>query len=146
MYVKIPLLLRVDLVSRPGNIVFLGAGPQLSVLLAEDGVIPVYAGPEKGVAGDSLVIYDYAEAAGAYNHFTMDVAGSMGWRARLYKKLFFLVQFRVECSLTDIENKSYSVISNNSLLEEVYYLYSKERPATHSIAYGAGIGLSYKFR
>ncbi len=146
LYAKLPVMLQGELISRPKNSVFISAGPQLGVMMSEDGIVPVYYGTEIGVPTDNASNIDIVEAAGAYKKFTFDVTGTIGWRTKVYKSIYFLVLCRADYTLTDVENKSFSSIVQGGLRQEVFHLYNKDRPATHNIGFGGGIGLSVKFR
>lgn len=146
LYVKIPVFARVTLLSRPKNLFFITGGPQLGILMSEDGIIPLYLSSVNGVATDTLVSFDINEAAGAYKRLNFELGASLGWQTKLYKNFYMLFLFRADYTLTDVENKSYSTLFYNKTIKDVYYVYSNKRPATHNIAFGAGIGLCIKIR
>lgn len=146
LYVKMPVFARVTLLSRPKNLFYFSGGPQLSVLMSEDGIIPIYMSDTARVATDTLSGFDISEAAGAYKRLNFEVGGMVGWQTKLYKNIFLLFVFRADYSLTDIENKSYSSLYYDKILKDIYHVYSSKRPATHNIAFGAGIGLCVKIR
>jgi hypothetical protein len=145
LYLKVPVSFTTNYSVGPKSVLFLSGGPQLSVLISEEGVTPFYTGPIVGVASDTLVDFDFYESSGAYRKLTLDLCGSLGWRTKIYKSIYFQFQIKGEYSLTDSENKKYDSV-NNWFRSDVYYSYSKERPATHTIALGVGVGVSVKIR
>lgn len=146
LYVDIPLLLRAELLSKPKNIISFSAGPKISIMMSEDGIIPVYYSNPIGIPTDTVSSFDLAEAAGAYRKFVLGVAGSLGWNTRIYKNVFLLVQLRSEYTLTDIEDKSFDTLYKDDTYKDVFLLYNKNRPATHIFIMGLGVGLSLKLR
>jgi hypothetical protein len=148
IYIKIPILFRGDLLAKTNNKLFFTVGPQVSILLSEDGGVPIYQGRKTGVPGDTLSNYDPQESSGAYHSLTLDAVGSVGWELKLYRDVYFRTQLRADYSLTDIENKSYAIIYSytNVVAQNAYYLFSKDRPPTHNISLGLLFGLSFKIR
>jgi hypothetical protein len=148
VYIKIPVLFRGELIAKKNNKLFFTIGPQVSILLSEDGGVPIYQGYKIGVPSDTLSSYDPQESGGAYHSLTLDAVGSIGWELKLYRDVYFRTQFRVDYSLTDVENKSYSIMYSygNVVAQNAYYLFSKDRPPTHNISLGLLFGLSFKIR
>jgi hypothetical protein len=146
IYIKIPVLFRGDLLAKTNNKLFFTLGPQVSILFSEDGGVPIYQGPKIGVPGDTLYNYDAQEGNGGYHLLTMDVVGSIGWERKIYRDVYFRTQLRVDYSLTDAENKSYSILLGNTVVHNAYYFFSKDRPPTHNICLGLLFGLSFKIR
>ena len=146
LYLKIPVSFTANVRAGTNNSFYISMGPQVSFLLYEGGVVPFYVGPTTGVASDTLTSIDFIEASQAYKKLTFDGMGSLGWRMKIYKNIYFQCQLRADYSFTDIENKNYSALNGGQMIDKVYYVYSKKRPATHNIAIGLGIGVSAKIR
>jgi hypothetical protein len=146
IYIKIPVLFRGNILAKTNTNLFFTVGPQLSMLLSEDGGIPIYVGRTPGIASDTLIAYSASEADGGYRTFTLDGVGSIGWEIKVYRDVYFQTQFRIDYSLTDVENKSYSTAVGKSSFPDAYYLFSRERPSTHNITAGLLFGLSFKIR
>jgi hypothetical protein len=146
VYIKIPVLFRGDLIAKKNHRLFFTLGPQLSLLLSEDGGVPIYEGKAIGIASDTLVSFDAQEGSGAYHALTLDGAGSIGWELKIYRDVHFRTQFRADYSLTDSENKSYTIIFGNTVRHDAYYSFSTKRPPTHNVSIGISFGLSFKIR
>ncbi len=146
LYMKVPVLVGYEVLSGPKSSLVCMAGPQLGVLLAEDGIIPLYYKVQNPGGGEPPNYFNIVEAAGAYRKFTFDVAGALVWRIKVYKNVYWQFQCRADYTLTDIENKSFDILTGDWFGENGFLLYNKDRPATHGIAIGVGAGISYKFR
>jgi hypothetical protein len=115
---------------------FLSGGPQLSILLAEDGGMLEFS-PSFG-----WVAFMYTGSK--YRELCFDGIVFTGAEIFLRKNLFFFTQFRFDYGFTDAENKKAVEMFNRDTMFEVFAYDHYKRPVTHNIAYGLSFGLTYK--
>lgn len=136
-YLKLPLMVQVNFLTRKKLNLNFAAGPQLSMLLTEDGALPIYDAEFKS--------FDVADAGSVYKDFTFDLAASSGMECKLKNKLSLISSFRADISINDTENKNFKEF----YLTNTVYVFDQDdvsRPPTHNITLGLMVGLKYYFR
>lgn len=134
-YLKVPLFVSYNFIQKERFKMFLAAGPQISMLLSEDGGLVEFQPTFKWVA--------FLYTGSKYREFCLDGIAFMGAEIFLRKDLFFFSQFRFDYGFTDAEDKkAVEMYSKTTMFEVFSYDYYK-RPITHNIAYGLSLGLTY---
>ena len=131
-YIKLPLLLQYNILNKPNASVFLQAGPQVSLLVIEEGSIVIY--PKEAY-----------EVGGAYKPVVLDGVIAFGGEIKLYKNFFYNIQLRFDHSLHNVNNLSYGNISTAGTVA-IKDVLNNPRSAEYNMTIGLSNGISLKIR
>ena len=92
-YFKIPLLAQYNFINKKNFTFFIQGGLQCCFLFIEEGAI--------------FNFRDIIEAGGAYKSFVLDGVGSLGVEFKLYKRVFYNFQMRIDHSLHNVNHLDY---------------------------------------
>ena len=130
-YFKIPLLVQYNFVNKRNYSFYLQAGPQLSLLLIEEGAI--------------FNFVDILEAGGGYKPIVLDGVASLGVEFKIYKKIYYNFQVRIDHSLHNVNHLDYK-IPNTSGQNGIYDLLGNPRSAEYNMSIGLLNGVSIKIK
>lgn len=130
-YIKLPLLIQYNVINGKNSSVFIQAGPQMSVLVIEEGAIVNHA--------------DIIEAGGGYKPIVFDGVVALGVEFKVYKNLYYNLQLRIDHSLNYVDNLSYQEISKTGT-KNVRDVLGNPRSKEYNMTLGLLNALSFKVR
>jgi hypothetical protein len=130
-YLKIPMLVQYNFLNKENFSMFIQAGPQISLLIIEEGAI---------VKGTDIV-----EVGGGYRPVVLDGVASIGMECKIWKNLFYILQLRFDHSLHYVNNTSYKNIDGAGP-HYIYDALSKPWAGEHNMTIGLLNGVSFKVR
>ncbi len=130
-YLKLPLLFQYNLINRENSSFFIQVGPQVSMLVIEEGAI--------------VKLTDIVEAGGGYKKFVLDGVISLGAEVKIRKNLFYNLQLRFDHSLHYSNVTDYLNIDGEGapLIKDVL---GNPRSGEHNMTIGLLNGISIKIR
>jgi hypothetical protein len=133
-YLKLPLVLRYSQPVGMANLV-LFAGPQFSYLLKYDGGMIVYIEDQYYDLPATPPKNDF------YKKYTLDATGGIGIEYPITKYIDLVTALKVDCSLTDAENKN---AEYNGLI--VSQVNGSGSSAARNVTYALLLGLNFKMK
>ena len=137
-YLKLPVFVQYNYVSKKRFNLFVSGGPQLSMLISEKGNIPTYY--------KSWPLFDVSSPGDVYNAFTIDGMISTGSEILLYKNISLFTQIRFDYSFTQVEKKDAVRIRPDNAAVKIFEYPNVTLKSIHNISAGVSTGITVKMK
>lgn len=138
-YCKFPICFQYNYLVIKKLCLFSALGPELNMLIAENGSIPVF-GVNKYFPG-----FDLVDPGGAYRNFTLGGMIQMGSEIRLDDRISFVLAGLMDATFTPVERKSF-VHMNHGYINKIFADPNVTIRTKNNIAMGVLVGLMFKIR
>ena len=128
-YLKIPVLIQYNYWKEGNKTFFIQAGPQVSLLVIE-----------KGIIFNNLSV---TEAGGGYKSLVLDGVVALGMEIKIKKNFFYSLQIRADHSLHNVGNLSYESLNENGTAP-IYDLQGRPRSREYNRTIGVLNGVCFK--
>lgn len=138
-YLKLPVLIEYDYLITKNSRLFISGGPQLSILISALGSFPLYTN------STVISLYDEIDPGTVFNEITLDGVLTTGIERKIYKNTSIFLQTRFDCSLTNVQDKSFEMVGGE-VSAKLYEYPNVTLVSKHNISLGISAGLSFKIK
>lgn len=135
-YVKLPVYVQYNYWVRKKQKLFIATGPQLHILIAENGEIPVY------ILKDRAPVFDLIDPGGAYRNFAVGGLFTTGIQFEPDDQVGVFFACYIDATFTPVERNNF--VHLGSYINDIYGTPNATIRTTHIIT--AGLMMGFVFR
>ncbi len=135
-YIKIPFLLQCNYVVKEKYKLFFSCAPQLNILIAENGGIPVYIDDN----------FFFIDPGGVYHNFLLAGVINAGGEFKLDNKISFTISANFEGNISSVEKRYFQEVAPGTKGDsyKIFEYPAMTIKSKHNIVLGISLGLTFR--